>query len=213
MRKEVIGNAILYLGDCLEILPTLRKVDAVITDPPYGINVSTRVNYPDVQAWDVTRPDITPLLNVGRFRLFWGGQYYADKLPIHGGWIAWCKRPIDINFHNDNSTYATVELAWRNWGKAKFYVHTWDGGMRAGAAENREFCHPSQKPVELMRWCIRQLPAEAETILDPFAGSGTTGVACMNLGRKFIGIEISEKYFEIACERIENAQRQVRMFE
>ena len=72
--------------------------------------------------------------------------------------------------------------------------------------------HPTEKPVGLMKWCIEQLPADCSTIFDPFMGSGTTGVACMNLGRKFIGIEIEPKYFEIACERIENAQRQQRMF-
>jgi DNA modification methylase len=81
--------------------------------------------------------------------------------------------------------------------------------MRAGELQNREFCHPSQKPVEVMRWCI---PSDARSVLDPYMGSGTTGVACANLGRKFIGIEIERKYFDIACERIDNAYRQARLF-
>jgi len=197
----------------MDILPTLDKVDAVITDPPYGINVSTRVNYSEKQAWDAVRPDLTPLLFVGRFRLFWGGQYFADKLPMNEGWLTWCKRPVDMDFSNDNRSYATTELAWRDWGKAKFYAQVWDGGMRAGKPENREFCHPSQKPIELMHWCLRQLPDDAQTILDPFMGSGTTGVAAIQLGRKFIGIEREEKYFDIACKRIEQAVAQGQLFE
>lgn len=212
MRKEVIGDATLYLGDCMDILPALDKVDAVITDPPYGINVSTRVNYSEKQKWDAVRPDLTPFLSVGKFHLFWGGQYFADKLPMKEGWLTWCKRPTDADFSNDNRTYATTELAWRDWGKAKFFVQVWDGGMRAGKSENREFCHPSQKPIELMTWCIKQLPETVETILDPFMGSGTTGVAAIQMGRKFIGIELDPTYFDIACERIERATRQEDMF-
>jgi site-specific DNA-methyltransferase (adenine-specific)/modification methylase len=119
------------------------------------------------------------------------------------------KRPIDCDFSNDGRTYATTEIAWSNWGKARFIAHVWDGGMRAGELQNREFCHPSQKPVEVMRWCI---PSDARSVLDPYMGSGTTGVACANLGRKFIGIEIERKYFDIACERIDNAYRQARLF-
>ena len=210
--KVEIGDATLYCGDCVEVLRTLPRVDAVITDPPYGINVSTRVNYREKQAWDAERPDLTPWLNVGRYHLFWGGQYFADKLPMSEGWLTWCKRPVDMDFSNDNRSYATTELAWRDWGKAKFFAQVWDGGMRAGAAENRDFCHPSQKPVELMAWCLRQLPAEAKIILDPFMGSGTTGVACAQISRKFIGIEREPRYFDIACERISRAQAQGTLF-
>ena len=211
--KVEIGNATLYLGDCAEILPTLGKVDAVVTDPPYGIHVSTRVNFKEKQDWDKERPDLSARLLTGKYHLFWGGQYFADKLPMQEGWLTWCKRPISCDFSNDSRSYATTELAWRNWGKAKFFVHVWDGGKRAGASENRDFCHPSQKPVELMEWCIGLLPSEAEIVLDPFMGSGTTGVAAMNLQRKFIGIEREPKYFDIACKRIEQAVAQPRLFE
>lgn len=210
--KVEIGLATLYLGDCAEVLPTLGKVDAVVTDPPYGINISTRVNYKEKQTWDKERPDLIPLLSVGKYHLFWGGQYFADKLPMKEGWLTWCKRPIEMDFSNDNRSYATTELAWRDWGKAKFYVQVWDGGRRAGVSENREFCHPSQKPVELMRWCVNLLPNDCEIILDPFMGSGTTGVAAVQMGRKFIGIEREPKYFEIACQRIDTAQRQEKLF-
>lgn len=205
-----IGDATLYLGDCREILPTLEKVDAVVTDPPYGINVSTRVNFPDKQAWDAARIDPLPLFALAEKCLIWGGQYIADLLPASAGWAVWCKRPTSVgDFSDDKRSYATAELAWSNWGKARFKSHVWDGGMRAGKVENRSFCHPSQKPVEIMEWCI---PSDAATIADPFMGSGTTGVACANLGRKFIGIEIEPKYFDIACERIDAAYAQKRLF-
>lgn len=213
MTRVDIGDATLYLGDCMEVLPTLGKVDAVITDPPYGINVSTRVNFSEKQAWDAERPDLSPLLTVGRYRLFWGGQYFADKLPMAAGWLTWCKRPVDAaDFSRDGRSYSTTELAWRDWGKSKFMAHVWDGGKRAGDADNRMFCHPSQKPIELMTWCIEELPSDAQVVLDPFMGSGTTGVACMQLGRKFIGIEREPKYFDIACKRIEQAYAQGQLF-
>ncbi len=206
----VIGDATLYLGDCRDVLPTMPKVDAVITDPPYGIGVLTRVSHPDRQLWDLERVDLRPWLGVGKYHLFWGGQFYGDQLPIKDGWLVWCKQPIGWKFAE--KTYSTIELAWRDWGKGRFIAHTWDGGMRGGVAENRDFCHPSQKPVEVMTWCIEQCP-EAQTILDPFMGSGTTGVAAIQLGRKFIGIEREPKYFDIACERIERAVAQGRLFE
>jgi site-specific DNA-methyltransferase (adenine-specific) len=221
VRKEVIGNATLYLGDCLEVLPSLADVDAVITDPPYGIGAGsasfasgTRKKSPIYAFgdWDKQSASVKPWLDVGRYHLFWGGQYFADQLPVFDGWLAWVKRPIDCDFSKDSRSYANIELAWRDWGKARFIAHVWDGGMRAGEAENRTFCHPSQKPVEVMRWCLDQLPDDAHTVCDPFMGSGTTGVACLQMGKRFIGIEIEPNYFDIACERIENAQRQERLF-
>jgi site-specific DNA-methyltransferase (adenine-specific)/modification methylase len=202
VRLEHIGPATLYLGDCRDILPTLSGVDSVVTDPPYGINWKPRVNHQDKEWVDVIDFDITELLKHGRFHLVWGGQYFADKLPISDGWLTWCKRPIDHDFTNDNRSYSTTELAWRDWGKAKFMSHVWDGGKRAGESINRTFCHPSQKPIELMRWCVAQLPADAKIVLDPFMGSGTTGVACVEMGKTFIGIEREPKYFDIACKRI-----------
>jgi site-specific DNA-methyltransferase (adenine-specific) len=213
IRTETIAEGIiLYLGDCREILPTLGKVDAVVTDPPYGIGWKPRVNHQD-QAWvDEINFDIREFL-VGTHHIIWGGQYFSDKLPVSEGWLTWCKRPTTgLDFSNDDRSYATTELAWRDFGKAKFITHVWDGGMRAGAAENRTFCHPSQKPIEVMEWCLRQLPATCATILDPFMGSGTTGVAAVKLGRRFIGVEIDPKYFDIACRRITDATKQQDLF-
>lgn len=209
MRVETIGQATLYLGDCLEILPSLSSIDAVITDPPYGINWKPRINHQN-QPWvDDQTFDPSPFLCIGAFHLFWGAQYFADKLPLSEAWATWVKRPIDFDFSKDGRTYATTELAWSDWGKARFKCLVWDGGKRAGVSDNRDFSHPSQKPVEIMEWCI---PEGAAVIFDPYMGSGTTGIACANMSRKFIGIEIEPSYFEVACGRIERAQQQQRLF-
>ena len=206
-RVEQIGNATLYLGDCLEILPTLPKVDAVITDPPYGIGAdkgcahsSIRDNAAWVDAgWDSARPsaDAFALILAGADAVaIWGGNYFADLLPPSSGWLCWRKPEAETGF-----SLADVELCWTN---QPFAARTKTAPRRDGNL------HPTQKPVSIMAWTAKFIPGNV--ILDPFMGSGTTGVACMNLGRKFIGIEIEPKYFDIACERIENAQRQVRMF-
>jgi site-specific DNA-methyltransferase (adenine-specific) len=130
-------------------------------------------------------------------QIIWGGQYLG--LAPSGSWLVWDKGVRDF-------TAGHCELAWTNLRKpirAFNYAH---GQL---ASEGKE--HPTQKPLPLMQWCLGFLP-DAETILDPFAGSGTTGVACVNLGRKFIGIEIEPRYFDIACRRIEEAYRQPRLF-
>jgi DNA modification methylase len=209
VQVEIIGNATLYLGDCMDILPHLPPVDAVITDPPYGINWKPRVTHQD-QPWvDDKQFDPAPWLALGRRHLFWGAQYFAKHLPHSEAWATWVKRPIDFDFSADGRTYATTEMAWTDWGKSRFKCLVWDGGKRAGVHENRTFCHPSQKPVEVMEWCI---PDDCQTILDPYMGSGTTGIACMNLGRKFVGIELEPEYFAVACDRIGRAQAQQRLF-
>lgn len=210
IEPVTIGRATLYCGDCRDVLPTLDKVDAVVTDPPYGIKWKPRVNHQDQKWVDEIDFDICTFL-LGKYNLVWGGQYFADKLPLAEGWLTWCKRPID-GFCNDNRSYSTTELAWRDWGKPKFKALVWDGGKREGHPDNRTFCHPAQKPVEIMEWCVRQLPQDAQTILDPFMGSGTTGVAAVQMGKTFIGIEREAEYFQIACKRIEDAQRQGDMF-
>ena len=215
-RKEIIGNATLYLGDCLGILPTLEKVDAVITDPPYGIahpcnfsergrgNLAACNDYSDVHD-DNKQFNPEPLLALQVPICLWGGNYFADKLPASSGWLVWDKeRPDDLD-------QATCELAWTNYVKGvRRFRHLWNGMMKA--SEKGESYHPTQKPAALLQWVLSLRWTPAGTILDPFMGSGTTGVACMNLGRKFIGVEIHEPYFDIACERIAQAQKQVRMF-
>ena len=206
-RIERIGDAVLYLGDCLEILPALGKVDAVVTDPPYGLgNRMTggtkrfRTGEGGMQtlgAWDASPvAGLVPALEAIAQKLaIWGGNYYP--VPPSRGWLVWHK----INSVN---TMASVELCWTNIDmNAKHFSHACGGWDRQ---------HATEKPIALMRWCVEKLGA-AETILDPFMGSGTTGVACAQLGRKFIGIEIEPKYFDIACRRIEDAYRQKPLFD
>ena len=203
-RVEKIGDATLYLGDCLEILPTLPKVDAVITDPPYGIGMHGgkigRANYEVLSEWDSSPADISHLLALGVPSVIWGGNYFA--VPPSQCWLVWDKETQGI------TTFADCELAWTNLPRAVRMVrHLWSGPYMR---EREVRFHPTQKPTRVMRWAAEFLPDGV--MLDPFMGSGTTGVACAQLGRKFIGIEIEPKYFDIACERIDNAYRQKRMF-
>lgn len=211
--KVEIGNATLYLGDCMDILPTLDKVDAVITDPPYGINENSKKvasrgklaapkDYGDFD-WDKAPPPdalIELIRTKGQHQAFFGGNYFT--LPPTSCWLVWDKL-------NGNNDFADCELAWTNWPKAVRRLQwRWNGMIRQG---NEERYHPTQKPLEVMKWVIELCP-KSETILDPFMGSGTTGVAAVQMGRKFIGIEREPKYFEIACKRIEDAQRTFDMF-
>ena len=212
--KIEIGNATLYLGDCIDILPTLDKVDAVITDPPYGINenskkVASRGNmaapkdYGDFD-WDKAPPpdELIELIRTkGKYQAFFGGNYFT--LPPTSCWLVWDK----LNGDND---FADCELAWTNWPKAVRRLQwRWNGMIRQG---NEERYHPTQKPLEVMKWIIELCP-KSDTILDPFMGSGTTGVAAIQMGRKFVGIERDPKYFEIACKRIKQAISQPQLFE
>ena len=204
-----IGDATLYHGDCLEILPTLERVDAMVTDPPYGIDWIPRINHRE-QIWiDDKQFDPAPFMDFAEKHLFWGANYYAHLLPPTKDWYIWCKRPV-ANFEGDRKTFAPFEMAWSDFGTGgRVKQHIWDGGKRQGDQSNRLFCHPAQKPLEVMEWCVADT---GQSICDPFMGSGTTGMACANLGRKFIGIEIEERYFKIACERIDAAYAQGRLF-
>lgn len=214
-RVEHIGAATLYLGDCRDILPTLGKVDAVVTDPPYGIgeaagknasrgNMAAAKDYGN-DAWDnepISPQTVDAVLAAGRWTVFFGGNYYA--LPATSCWLIWDKE-------NGANDFADAELAWTNIPKAvRLIRYMWNGMLRANNEPRGD--HPTQKPVGVMKWAISHVPAPAETILDPFMGSGTTGVAAVQMQRQFIGIEREPKYFDIACKRIEDAQRQGNLF-
>ena len=196
-RVVHIGNATLHEGDCREILPTLPKVDAVITDPPYGIFAcGGKWGKKSELQWDKEAPDISMLLDIAPLQIVWGGNYFP--LPPSRGWLVWFKR-------DSVPSAADVELAWTSIDMNARLID------QTIAATNQERVgHPTQKPLRVMLWTLGFVP-DANTILDPFMGSGTTGVACANLGRSFIGIERDPKYFDIACRRIEDAQRQGRL--
>lgn len=216
-RKEIIGPHELYLGDCREILPTLGKVDAVVTDPPYGIALNTDgTRFSGGHRSSIARRgggkdygipiheddrdfDPSPFL-LGDDQIIWGWNNFPNMLP-KGACLIWIKR-LDAAF---GSFLSDAETAWFSRGHGVYCFR--DMTMMA-EAKTRE--HPTQKPVPLLTWCIEKV--RGHTILDPFMGSGTTGVACQKLGRKFIGIEIEPKYFDIACRRIEEAYKQPDLF-
>lgn len=205
-RVEQIGDCTLYLGDCRDILPTLGKVDAVVTDPPYGIGYTGNggkgwSNY-DAE-WDAERPsrDVFDAMRVcSRDQIIWGGNYFTDFLPPTMQWLVWDKGQRGFSL-------ADCEFAWSSQDKA---ARIFDYARAKAMQDGKQ--HPTQKPVALMEWCLSFLPG-AKKILDPFTGSGTTGVACVNLGRSFIGIEREPDYFDIACRRIEEAYKQPRLFD
>jgi site-specific DNA-methyltransferase (adenine-specific) len=249
-RKEVIGNAELYLGDCLEILPHLPKVDAVITDPPYAAEAhgaGRRVltagrDLGRARAVDAAALPFAPLDEQTRRSLVqWSSAHcngwllafcqaecvagWRDDVDAAGArWIraqVWVKPDGAPQLSGDRPAqgYESISTAWCGEGRSQWNgggrrgVYTFskhDPGFGHGGMTNE---HPTTKPIALMKELVALFTmASASSVLDPFMGSGTTGVACMNLGRKFIGIEIEPKYFDIACERIENAQRQERLF-
>lgn len=201
-RVEHLAEGVtLHLGDCREILPTLGKVDAVVTDPPYGLGkvlqagkavITNDRKWPlmkgDAMLWDAQiASNLVECVASANAAIVWGGNYY--DLPPRRGWLIWDK--IVRNFSTGH-----VEMAWTTLDqptRAFNYAH--------GELATEGKFHPTQKPLPLMKWCLGFLPPEL-IIFDPFMGSGTTGVAAVNLDRRFIGIEIEPAYFDIACRRI-----------
>jgi site-specific DNA-methyltransferase (adenine-specific)/modification methylase len=212
----------LYHADCLDILPTLAagSVDAVVTDPPYGMSyvsnhnsvrgddpmVRKDGNFPPIVG-DDSPFDPAPLLGFPVVVL-WGAQHYASRLPDKRGWLIWDKLAGKTPCQQSD-----CELAWTSRDAAvRMFTHLWRGIMRAGEENvvHGGKLHPHQKPLALIRWTLHTVNVpEGATILDPFMGSGTTGVACLQTGRSFIGIEIDKHYFNIAKRRIRQAQQEL----
>ncbi len=215
VKEERIGGQRLILGACLEVIQGLGKVDAVVTDPPYGIGAANGANSGGTDAsgkykrkprkydgaWDNQRPPqhaVESVLRASTLHIIWGGNFFSDWLPIGGKWLVWDKL-------NSMPTFSDAELAWTSIEGASVKKFT---QCASGLAANRDGrVHPTQKPVALMEWCLGFLP-RAQTVLDPFMGSGTTLVACQKMGRNGIGIEIDPQYFDIACRRVDEAARQ-----
>jgi site-specific DNA-methyltransferase (adenine-specific) len=196
----------IYHGDCREVLPDMgwpRPHSALVTDPPYGIaydaSHSKYMNHRDYgdADWDKEPFDPTPLISLQLPSIMWGGNCYASRLPDAKSWIAWVK----IQNQDADIRQSDCELAWTNClGRSRVFFHLWVGAYRESESGVPNY-HPTQKPVALMKWCLNLVP-NAETILDPFMGSGTTLRAAKDLGRRAIGIEIEEKYCEIAAKRL-----------
>jgi len=199
---------VIYCADCLDILPRIpdKAIDLVLTDPPYGINLDTSykkfknaVSYSTITN-DDKKFDPRPLLKFYYTpMIIWGAQFFCHLLPPEGGWIAWIK----TNRNGGKIRQAEMELAWTNFiNRSVGFRQLWIGAYRESEASGRKLVHPTEKSIELIRWCIKICTKNPQIILDPFLGSGTTAVAAKQLGRKFIGIEIEEKYCQIAVERL-----------
>ena len=204
-KKVTIGDAVLYLGDCMDILPTLPKVDAVITDPPFGVGNFVQISgnvRGAVVTWNESGPSeefFNLIKQKSNYRIVWGANYF-NCFEGAGG-LVWVKNQPMPNM-------SKAEMASTSWGnKVELINLTWTNYVNT-----KESTHPCERPVGLYAWCIEQVPKQPQTILDPFMGSGTTGVAAIQLGRSFIGIEREPKYFEIACQRIEQANAQGKLF-
>jgi len=219
----IMPSVDLRLGDCLEVMRNMpdKSVDAVVTDPPYGMNLNTdNSRFSGGTAGNIAKRgngigsangtpiigddkpfDPSFLLEYGKQQIIFGWNHFADKLPV-GTCLIWIKR----NERAYGSFLSDAEIAWCSKGRGIYCRKDLSNNSIA-----RERVHPTQKPVDIMKWCIEKVSSKGDTILDPFMGSGTTGVACVQTGRNFIGIEIDEKYFAIAQKRIAEAQLQLRM--
>lgn len=209
-RVEVIGDCTLHLGDCRDVLPTLGKVDAVVTDPPYGIGEKWDKAggfgscggklWTGKSGWDnqTDEPSLALAMNQSNgVAIVWGGNYY--NLPPSRGYLVWDKMQTGFSLADSEWAWVSEPITPKTFRYARAQL----------ASEGKE--HPTQKPLSLMTWCLGFLP-NAKNILDPFMGSGTTGVSCALTDRSFIGIEREPDYFDIACRRIEDAYKQPRLF-
>lgn len=201
-RKEVIGNATLYLGDCAELLNEVGQYDATVTDPPYGIGFAAQPTKWQRRAgqqpkdWDNSVATVVEFLPERGPCIIWGGNYY--DLPQTRGWLSWFKPDAPPSM-------AHFELAWTSLDRNARQL-----SVSIGETNPERVGHPTQKPLRLMKWCLTFI--EGRTVFDPFMGSGTTGVAAVLDQRAFVGIERDPTYFDIACRRIEDAQRQGNLF-
>lgn len=214
IREEYIGGQRLILGDCLEVMKELGRFDACVTDPPYGIGegnakgqtrekLAKPKQYVGTDGWDAqpaSADHMAAIRAVSKHQIIFGGNYFEGLGPTPC-WLVWDKQ-------NGDNDFADCELAWTNLRKAVRRIYwRWNGMIRKGD-DLRE--HPTQKPVGVMEWCLGHIP-DAQTILDPFAGSGTTAVACERMGRQCTAIERDPDYFEIMCRRVDEQVRQPRL--
>jgi DNA modification methylase len=227
VRREEIGDATLYLGDCLEILPTLPKVDAVITDPPYGISGAQNTKNADRECGKknaygtfIDSVDYVASVCAPAVRLALEGAKRGVVTPGNAC-VTMYPRPQSFGCF-----YQPASIGLQPWGRADaqpilyYGKHPLGGIALPGSKCSYQLTeapdvngHPCPKPTRAMVWLVSAASLPGELVLDPFMGSGTTGVACAQLGRKFIGIEIEPKYFDIACRRIEQAYAQGKLFD
>ena len=234
-KIEDVVNKI-HCADCLEFMKEIpdKSIDLVLTDPPYGINVIggaksfgsiggaksfgsigganivraniVRANIYEPIKNDDRKIDFAEIFRVSKNQIIFGGNYF--DFPIKKGWIVWDKKCK--NDWNDN--FSDGELAWTSFDRPlKIFRHLYMGLMRQNKKEIKRV-HPTQKPIELMRWIIKNYSNKNDLVLDCFLGSGTTAVACAELGRRYIGVEINEAYCEIARKRTKIVEQQCKLF-
>jgi len=212
-RHEVLAEGVeLWCGDCRELLPLIGNVGAVVTDPPYGIadiwkggaggKSSWRIPAKETHSWDQVAPDYIAEIVSDLPAIVWGGNYFS--LPHKRGWLVWDKGIPDFTTGHSELAWTSIEQPIRNF-------RLCPNVMTPSGADGSKV-HPTQKPVALMEWCIGFLPEDVGIILDPFMGSGTTGVAAIKRGKAFYGIEREPKYFDIALRRISDALKAPDMF-
>ena len=210
-------------GDCLEVMPTLpdKSIDLTITDPPYGVNIGNGGSVGggskrgavhcsgDYAEWDSVRVDkdyFTEIMRVSKNVIVWGGNYYTDFLPPSRCWLVWYKRD-----GLPRRTFADCEMAWTSLDANSRVINIrWDGFIRD--CKEPKTKHPTQKPITLFEWCIREYSSEGDLIFDPFAGSGTTAIACLNTNRNYILIEKEKEYIDIINKRIAEHEQQQTLF-
>lgn len=187
-------SIVIWHGDCREVLPQLASADLLLTDPPYGHGFAAdptesreRRGFAPEDWDDETFDDLSSILKYGAIQVIWGGNHYA--LPLSRGWLTWCKPDAPPSMGG-------VELAWTNQNRNTRYMV-----QRIASTNPERLGHPTQKPLALMKWCIGQFPG-VRSVLDPFMGSGTTLVAAREFGCSAVGIETSERYCEMAAERL-----------
>jgi site-specific DNA-methyltransferase (adenine-specific) len=232
-RVETIGRATLILGDCRDVMPTLPRPAAIISDPPYGMAANTdsrrftggarNVQRGAGLAWgdiagDAEPFDPRPWIAAADRVVLWGANHFARHLPV-GTTMVWVKKEP----HLFGTFLSDAEVGWMSGGHGVYCCEiSFPPPSRIAEADlgSGFAAHPTQKPIELMKWCIKRAKVPpGGVIIDPYMGSGTTGVAAVQMGFRFVGIEIDNKsrddrpgYFDIACRRIEQAQRQADMF-
>lgn len=211
-RVEVIGAVTMYLADCREVLPTLPISDLCLTDPPYGIDYGKAGGFSashgwgswrENVAWDAERPSkelFELILARSKSQVIWGGNYFTDYLPPSMQWLVWDKG-------QRNFSLADCEFAWTSQNKAaRIFEYSRGKALQDGKQ------HPTQKPVELMSWCLDLFKPKPKSVVDPFMGSGTSAISCFRRGIPFVGIERDEGYFDGAVERLRKAAREPDMF-
>lgn len=223
-REQLADGIIIYRGDARQIVPELGRGD-IVADPPYGIRYrpglggrrggSLSGGATKKRDWgsnpvlgdDVDFDPEFLLKAAARFRILWGANNYANRLPNRGGWLFWDKycAPSSLSFAEGEFAWTDLDITPRA------FRHLWNGVCRASES-GEERRHPTQKPIALMGWCLRLLPPSDDPVIDPFMGSGPTGVAAIKAGRKFIGIEIDDQHFETARTRLRAALDQSDLF-